>query len=144
MKDGKIFVLVVDDESCIRDFLKEMIPLLFPEMEVVAASSVSEAKVKMALNIPDIIITDLNMPRESGWDLIKYIREEPENQSVRDIPILIMSGNMSLDAECHQQAQAGLDISRTFILKKPFDRRLLGKRLDEILLDMRKEEKIAV
>ncbi|MBG0561071.1 response regulator [Actinoplanes aureus] len=40
---------------------------------------------------PDIVLTDLGMPRMDGWGLIAAVREHPD---VRDTPIAILSGHL--------------------------------------------------
>ena len=40
---------------------------------------------------PDVVLTDLGMPRMDGWQLIEAVRAHPD---VRDVPIAILSGHL--------------------------------------------------
>jgi len=62
-------VLIVDDESLIRDFLKEI--LIRMECNTDEAVNGNEAISKMKDSEYDIIITDIRMPEISGMDVLK-------------------------------------------------------------------------
>ena len=67
-------VLYVEDEDGIRKNIEEILVHLFKE--TYTARNASEAHLKYVQNKPDLIITDIKMPGESGIDLIKKIRQE--------------------------------------------------------------------
>ena len=67
-------VLYVEDENGIRKNIEEILVHLFKETHT--AKNASEAHMKYIQNKPDLIITDIKMPGESGIDLIKKIRQE--------------------------------------------------------------------
>ena len=67
-------VLYVEDEDGIRKNIQEILVHLFKE--TFTAKNASEAHLKYIQNKPDLIITDIKMPGESGIDLIKKIRQE--------------------------------------------------------------------
>ena len=68
-------VLVVDDEPDTRELLKAGLGQCGAEVTVV--SSVSEALAAMRDNLPDVLISDIGMPGEDGYDLIRRVRALP-------------------------------------------------------------------
>lgn len=65
-------VLYVEDEAGIRRNIEEILQHLFKE--TYSAKNASEAHLKYLQYKPDLIITDIRMPGESGIDLVKRIR----------------------------------------------------------------------
>ena len=65
-------VLYVEDEDGIRNNIQEILKYLFKE--TFTAKNVEEAYAKYLNNKPDLIISDIKMPGETGIDLIKRIR----------------------------------------------------------------------
>lgn len=65
-------VLVVDDQSDMRDLLATILSL--EEAEVQTADSIDEAMKVMAAWSPEIIISDIAMPGGGGYDLIRRLR----------------------------------------------------------------------
>jgi DNA-binding response OmpR family regulator len=65
-------VLYVEDEDGIRNNIQEILKYLFKE--TFTARNVEEAYAKYLNNKPDLIISDIKMPGETGIDLIKRIR----------------------------------------------------------------------
>ena len=72
--DG-IKVLVVDDEPDTRELLK--VGLGQCGAEVVVAGSAAGAIKAMLASVPDLLISDIGMPEEDGYDLIRQVRELP-------------------------------------------------------------------
>jgi DNA-binding response OmpR family regulator len=66
-------VLYVEDEEGIRNNIYEILKDLFKETYV--AKNTTEAYNLYETNKPDLIITDIKMPNETGIDLIKKIRK---------------------------------------------------------------------
>jgi PAS domain S-box-containing protein len=74
--DG-VRVLIVDDDVDTRDLLVET--LLPTGAEVTGASSVAEAMAEFARRPPNVLVSDIGMPGESGLDLIKRVRALPRD-----------------------------------------------------------------
>jgi CheY-like chemotaxis protein len=68
-------VLLIDDEADAREMLTEI--LRRADADVVAASSVREAFESLAVRLPDILVSDIGMPGEDGFDLIHTLRKLP-------------------------------------------------------------------
>jgi CheY-like chemotaxis protein len=73
---------------------------------------------------PDVVITDVDMPRMTGLELCRAIRDDPE---LRHTPVLVVSGSITPDDS--SAASSGV----TAILGKPFAPSELLQRLDEML-----------
>jgi two-component system chemotaxis response regulator CheY len=82
-------VLIVDDaEQCAETL--ELALFGLPGVDVVAAESAEQALRLMLERRVCAIITDLHLPRMSGFDLIRRVREQP---GYTQIPILVISGD---------------------------------------------------
>jgi len=80
-------IMVVDDSATIRMSLKTI--LTNAGFEIVQASDGEEAlKMLQDGTKPDLIITDINMPKMGGLELIKNVRKLP---GLRFVPILALT-----------------------------------------------------
>jgi CheY-like chemotaxis protein len=73
-------ILVVDDEECIRAVFAAM--LQREGYEVAAAQDGFDALLKVSQFEPDLIISDLNMPRISGFEFLSVVRRRFPNMLV--------------------------------------------------------------
>lgn len=88
MPETRLRILVVDDEPQLR----ESFLLVFRELgyDVRSAADGFSALSEMRNDIPDILLSDLNMPGMSGYELLSVVRRRfPE------IPVIAMSGAFS-------------------------------------------------
>ena len=74
-------VLVVDDEPDARQLIRRV--LADCEAEVAVASSAAEALAMLGQFRPDVILSDIGMPEQDGYDLIRVVRADP---ATKDIP----------------------------------------------------------
>jgi len=102
-------VLAVDDSLINLNLMRS---LLEPSgYEVRTAESVKEALAMARELTPDLIVTDVHMPDQTGYELAKVLSEDPE---LRSIPrILISSTGTDTDAR-NQALRAGVSL---FILR---------------------------
>ena len=105
MKKNKI--LIVDDEPQILRALRT--GLLAHGYDVVSAADGEEALDKAATELPDAVILDLNLPKLSGLDVCRGLREWSS------VPIIVLSVR---DAE--RDKVAALDLGADDYLTKPF------------------------
>lgn len=86
-------ILVADDE---KDILDVMVKKIRQERyEVISASDGQEAWDKIQKDDPDIVLLDLNMPNLHGFEVLKKIREQTDNQTWK--PVIIVSAQDELD-----------------------------------------------
>lgn len=86
-------VLVVDDQADARDVVARI--LRSCGAEVVTAPSVADALSVLRSAPPDLLISDLAMPGESGFSLISKVRKFPP--PVCDVPAIALSALVSDD-----------------------------------------------
>lgn len=116
-------ILAVDDDSSIRELLEF---LLRNNYNVITKKDGMEAMMWLSEgNIPDLIITDIDMPRLNGYEFFKNVRR---SGFYRDIPIMVISGleNSKFIITCLQQ---GAD---DYILK-PFNPESLYAKIERVL-----------
>jgi len=78
--------IVVDDEPIVRRGLISLIPKLDPDWSVVGeAKNGFEALELVKREMPDLVITDIRMPRMNGLDLLSALKEYP-------VHVVILSG----------------------------------------------------
>ena len=85
MTDGKT-VLTVDDSRTIRDMLR--LALAGAGYRVVQAGDGVDGLAMLRDEVPDAIITDINMPRLDGFGFIEEVRRDPR---FRATPILVLT-----------------------------------------------------
>jgi signal transduction histidine kinase/CheY-like chemotaxis protein len=71
-----VHVLVVDDEADARELISEMLESC--KARVTTAASAEEAMARIRDVRPDVIVSDIAMPGEDGYDLIRRLRTLPE------------------------------------------------------------------
>src|SRR5580692_9018808 len=115
--------LVVEDNPPERDTISGWLRL--GGFEVETAADYRAAVAVLAAMQPDIICCDISLPRESGLDLVEYVRANPATEWV---PILVMSARHSPE----DMAQAE-HMGANAYLKKPFTRERLEKYVTALL-----------
>ncbi len=79
-------VLVVDDEADSRDLVAQVIEQT--GASVSRASSADEALLRVELDNPQILITDIGMPDKDGYELIRMLRSQ---RSAADLPAMALT-----------------------------------------------------
>ncbi|MEM8807563.1 MAG: response regulator [Cyanobacteria bacterium P01_G01_bin.38] len=79
-------VLIVDDSSVLREMISGL--LLKAGMTVLEAKDGMEAKEKVLANPPDLIVLDIVMPNMNGYELCRWIKNNPGSETV---PVVICS-----------------------------------------------------
>lgn len=117
-------VLIVDDEPDVIDIIS--LCLKDKGFVVVSVNDGIQALAKLKIFMPDLIITDINMPKMDGFQLIKSLKSESK---FSDIPIIVLTGTyISQD-----DAQRGLLLGASKYLTKPFAIEALVAEIEETL-----------
>lgn len=116
-------MLVVDDESAIRDMIR--FALERAEMQVDSAADAQEALLRISENRPDIILMDWMMPGVSGIELTRRLRKDTFTE---DIPIIMLTAKVTEDDKV-----AGLEAGTDDYVVKPFSPRELLARIRAVL-----------
>lgn len=85
-------VLIVDDEEVVRLFLRKLCKTL--NIDCLEASDVNRALELLSAGSIDLVISDMNMPGETGLHLLQRVRA-----SSHFIPFMILSGSLNNEEE---------------------------------------------
>ena len=116
-------VLVVEDSVSIRQKIHEI--LTKHGYVVEEAIDGLDGMRKLGTNTYDCILTDINMPKMNGIELIKKVRSDEGNKLV---PILVLTTESQSD-----MLRLGKNAGATGWLVKPFNEEKLIKTLHRIL-----------
>jgi signal transduction histidine kinase/DNA-binding response OmpR family regulator len=120
-------LLVVEDHAEVREYLCE---LFAADYQVLAAED-GVAGWEMALaQLPDLIISDVMMPRSDGLELCQKLKQHPKTSH---IPVLLLTART---AETHELE--GLGMGADDYVSKPFNPTLLHAKADALLRNRRK------
>jgi len=106
-------ILIVDDERPIRGLLTSI--LKSRGYRCSAAENVAKAKQVLAENPVDLLLTDIEMPGESGLDLIRFVKERYPQTAVVMVTIV----------DDPKQAQEVLELGVYGYIVKPFTKNLV-------------------
>jgi len=120
LADDAPHLLVVDDDRGIRDLLSRF--LHREGYRVTTADNVADARAKLDGLRFDLLILDVMMPGETGFDLAKSIR------GASTVPILMLTARAEKESRI-----AGLEIGADDYVAKPFEPRELSLRIANIL-----------
>ena len=104
-------ILAVDDERNIVRLVQ--VNLERNGYRVITAFDGREALEKIAVERPDMVISDVMMPYMDGFELLRSLKR---NQSTRDIPVILLTAK-AMDADVTAGWQSGADC----YLTKPFN-----------------------
>ena len=116
-------LLIVDDDDRIRELLKEF--LAREGYRVTGAAHAGAARRLVELIEFDLIVLDVMMPGESGFDLTTWIRSQA---SLSKTPVLLLTAKGDPDDRIE-----GLSRGADDYMSKPFEPRELVLRIDAIL-----------
>ena len=83
-------ILIVDDS---KTSLKSSTRALEKDYNIITAEDGIDALEKMREKKPDLVVTDVDMPRLNGLDLVTRMKE---TLALSDIPIIVVTGNVEL------------------------------------------------
>ena len=116
--DRQASVLVADDNADMRDYLKS---LLGPHYEVRTVADGAAALAEARRRRPDLLLSDVMMPRLDGIGLVREIRGD---RLLADLPVMLLSARAGQEASV-EGLQAGADD----YLVKPFSAKELLARI---------------
>ena len=120
LPDDAPHLLVVDDDRRIRDLLSRY---LFSEgYRVTTANNAADARTKLESLAFDLLVLDVMMPGETGFQLAKSLRESSA------VPILMLTAKAESESRI-----TGLELGADDYLPKPFEPRELSLRIANIL-----------
>ena len=120
MENNKNHILIVDDDDRIRDLLKDY--LSENSYIVSTAENADQAKEKLKYFKFDIIILDVMMPGQNGYELTKDIKKNMK------VPIILLTAKGEVENRIK-----GLEIGADDYLGKPFEPKELLLRIKNIV-----------
>jgi len=120
LPDNAPHLLVVDDDRRIRDLLSRF--LNGEGYRVTTADNAADARAKLGSLAFDLLVLDVMMPGETGFQLAKSLRQTSA------VPILMLTAKAEADSRI-----AGLELGADDYVPKPFEPRELSLRIANIL-----------
>ncbi len=116
-------ILVVDDSLSVRKVIEKHLHSL--QFRVELAVDGLDALEKLRTGRVSLVLTDLEMPRMHGFELIAEMRRQP---ALRRVPVVVVT---SRDAEKHRRRATSLGANDYII--KPFSKEQLAKHINQLL-----------
>ena len=123
-------IYIVEDDESIREI--ETIALKNSNYIVSAFENAKEFYTKLDELVPDLILLDVMLPDESGYDIVRKLRKRPATQ---DIPIIMVTAKTT-----EMDMIKGFDGGADDYIKKPFSIMELITRVKALLRRTAKEE----
>ena len=120
MEKNKFHILVVDDDDKIRSLIKQF--LNEKGFIVSTAINAESAKLKIDIFNFNLIILDVMMPGQTGYDLTKELKQS------KNIPIILLTAKGEVENRIH-----GLELGADDYLGKPFEPQELLLRIKNII-----------
>jgi len=116
-------ILVVEDDEAIREMIE--FSLGRAGFDVMAAEDVSQARLSIADQLPDLMILDWMLPEMSG---LEYARLLKRDELTRDLPIIMLTARSEEDDKVR-----GFDSGVDDYVTKPFSSREMIARISAVL-----------
>ncbi len=123
-------ILVVDDEKDIRNYIQSIFQ---DKYKVVIAKDGEEAYLLAKQHIPDIVISDILMPKMDGYSLTRHLKKDPLTSH---IPILLLTAKNKIVDQLE-----GMGIGADAYTTKPFSSKLLRATAENLIENRRKLQK---
>ena len=130
MEKAMALIYIVEDDESIREI--ESIALKNSNYIVSAFENAKEFYKKLDELVPDLILLDVMLPDESGYDIVRKLRKRPATQ---DIPIIMVTAKTT-----EMDMIKGFDGGADDYIKKPFSVMELITRVKALLRRTAKEE----
>ena len=125
MENNKLHILIVDDDDRIRDLLKDY--LINNNYIISTAENAEEAKEKLKYIKFDILILDVMMPGQSGYELTEEIKKTIQ------VPIILLTAKGEVENRIK-----GLELGADDYIGKPFEPKELLLRIKNIIKNKNK------
>lgn len=123
-------IYIVEDDESIREI--ETIALKNSNYIVSAFENAKEFYKKLDELVPDLILLDVMLPDESGYEIVRKLRKRP---ATKDVPIIMVTAKTT-----EMDMIKGLDGGADDYIKKPFSIMELITRVKALLRRTAKEE----
>ena len=119
-------VMIVDDSPLMRAFIRKVVGLTGLEVgECCEAGDGEEALQSLRARWMDLVLTDINMPRMNGEELVRRMESD---DMLRTIPVIVVSTDSS-----HSRVQQMLALGARGYVSKPFLPEALRDEVEKVL-----------
>jgi signal transduction histidine kinase/DNA-binding response OmpR family regulator len=132
VRPGKDLVLVVEDNGDVRQYIRSS---LEPQYQVIEAKDGREGIEKALAVIPDLIISDIMMPRADGYQLCRELKTDIKTSHV---PIILLTAKAS-----EASILEGYRTQADDYITKPFSIPVLLARIKN-LIDLRRQFQVSI
>ncbi|MCI8319792.1 MAG: response regulator transcription factor [Dorea sp.] len=121
-------ILIIEDERVIRQELKVLLENALYEVEML--EKFDAAAEEILKRIPDLVLLDLNLPQESGFDICAQVRAES------DVPVIFLTSRTDSADELNGMLRGGDDY-----ITKPFYPPVLLAHIAAVLKRVKKPDR---
>lgn len=124
-------VVIVDDEYVVREWMSKSIPWKKWNCEVVAtAHDGKEGLQIIERHVPDIVFSEITMPRVNGLQMIEELKSEFENMEI----------SILTEDQDFRSAQQAVNLGVRRFLLKPFRTEEIGEAVEAMVANVKKKE----
>ncbi len=127
LDEGRYIILVVEDNTDVREFIKDSLGNAF---QIEEAANGEQGVRKAEQIIPDLIISDVMMPKMDGNELTRILKND---EKTSHIPIILLTAKSEQESKLE-----GLKTGADDYLTKPFDTKELQIRINNLINIRRK------
>jgi CheY-like chemotaxis protein len=120
-------ILIIDDDADIRQYVRKVLEVAGYLVE--ESGDVARGLDFARIQVPHLIILDLNMPGQNGFDFLEQRRKFPE---LNRIPVLVLSGRRD-----RESVYKSISLGAVNYLAKPIDAKTLVLKIRVALRDRR-------
>ena len=120
-------LLIVEDNADIRQYISDSFG---EDFQILQAENGEEGVALAQEHVPDLIVSDIMMPKMNGIELTRQLKEDMRTSH---IPIILLTAK---DAD--EDKEEGYDSGADSYLTKPFTAKLLGSRIQNLLAARRR------
>ncbi len=125
--EGTALILLVDDEIDVQQYIQDIFSERF---KIITAGDGEEGFEKAMEFVPDLIISDVIMPRMDGYKMCEQLKSKEQTSH---IPVILLT----VQSEAEQKLK-GIKLGADEYIPKPFDRDELEARVINLLESRRK------
>lgn len=128
-------ILIVDDEKVFSSYLEQILTRKGYQTEV--AHNGEEALSKCEQGTYDLVLTDLKMPKVTGMELLKRLKQQPtpESESGHDVSVIMMTAHGTIE-----NAVEAMKTGASDYITKPFNAQEVLLRIEKVFEQQRLQE----